>query len=72
MYLFRLSRCHAWLHFRQTLAYEEDAIYQHAVSGTLDFKIAEERVRAVQGEDFVEAVVRFAVRVYIEFCGAGS
>lgn len=40
-------------------AYEQDAVYEDAIGGTFDFKIAEEGVGAEQGQSLVQRVVAF-------------
>lgn len=59
-------RVHVGLHFRQAVGEEQDAVDHHAVGGALDLEVAEEGVGAEQAEDFVEAVVRFAVWVDVD------
>lgn len=61
---------HVRLHFGQAVGDEQDAVDQHAVRGTLDLKVAEERVGAEQREGLVETVVRLRVGVHVEGVGA--
>lgn len=61
---------HVRLHFAQTVGDEQDAVDQHAVRGSLDLKVAEERVGAEQRERLVQAVVGFRVWVHVECVGA--
>jgi hypothetical protein len=60
------------LHFGQTVRHEEDAVDEKAVGGAFDFEVAEEGVGAEEGEDFVEDVVGFGVRVDVEWVGGGG
>ena len=67
------SRVHVRLHFREAVGEEENAVDEHAVGGAFDLEVAEEGVGAEEGEDLVEAVVGFAVRVDVEgVCGRGK
>lgn len=66
VYLLSIPRRHSRLHLPQTLTQKQYTINQHAVCGTLDLKVAKEHICAEEGEDLVDAIVRFAIWVDVE------
>ena len=58
--------------FCEAVGEEEDAVDEQPVGGALDLEVAEEGVGAEEGENFVEDVVRFGVRVDVEGGGGGG
>lgn len=64
--LLRLPCRHSRLDFTQAFAHEENAVDQHPVRGTFDFKVAEQHIGTEQRQDLIDAVVGFAIGVDVD------
>ena len=62
-YLFSIPPPHPRLNLAQNLAHEQNAVDHDPVRRALDLEVAKERVRAEEGENFVERVVGLMVRL---------
>lgn len=70
--LFGGARVGGRFDFGEAVGDKEDTVDEEAVGGAFDFEVAEESVGAEEGEDFVEDVVGFGVRVDVEWVGGGG
>jgi hypothetical protein len=70
-YLLSLPDRHSRLNLPQALCDEQRPVDKHAVGGPVDLKVAEEDIRAEEGQNFVDAVVGLAVRLYVDVRAGG-
>jgi hypothetical protein len=70
-YLLSLPNRHSRLYLPQALRDKQRPVDKHAVGGPVDLKVAEEDIRAEEGQDFVDAVVRLAVWLYVDVRAGG-